>query len=423
MKISIKTIFTLFSIFFSLNSNAQFLDKLVKKAEKATERAIERKVEQKATKSTNEAMDGVLNNKNTSKTTSSESSKSSKNKTISSSGSDFVSGNKILFEENFGRDAIGDFPVKWFTNSSGEIVIFDGDSKKWLQISDKGSFSPINISKLPENFTFEFDVTTTYKFSNYSTPLNIVFTEKTSKTDNVWNTVFKRKEAMIFNIHPSNSLSATGRSEVFVISEKKEIMKNKVDIPTFSNSNNTMRVQVWRQKNRFRMYIDGKKYWDLPMAFADENYNQIIFFIGTYKKPVDKFFISNLKLAEAGSDKRHQLIETGSFSTNEILFDTNKATIKSSSATILNDLGKALNENSDIKISITGHTDSDGDEKANQKLSEQRAESVKNYLSKNFDISNSRMKAFGSGEAENIAGNNTESEKMQNRRVAFKVIN
>jgi OmpA-OmpF porin, OOP family len=423
MKKNIKTIFALFSIFFSLNSNAQFLDKLVKKAEKATERAIERKVEQKATKSTNEAMDGVLNNKNTSKTTSSESSKTSKSKTISSSGSDFVSGIKILFEENFSRDAIGDFPVKWFTNSSGEIVTFDGDSKKWLQISDKGSFSPINISKLPENFTFEFDVTTTDKFSNYSTPLNIVFTEKTSKTDNVWNTVFKRKEAMIFNIHPSNSLSATGRSEVFVISEKKEIMKNKVDIPTFSNSNNTMRVQVWRQKNRFRMYVDGKKYWDLPMAFADENYNQIIFFIGTYKKPVDKFFISNLKLAEAGEDKRHQLIETGSFSTNEILFDTNKATIKSSSANILNDLGKALNENSDIKISITGHTDSDGDEKANQKLSEQRAESVKNYLNKNFDISNSRMNTFGSGESENIAGNKSESEKMQNRRVAFKVIN
>ncbi|WP_310556153.1 OmpA family protein [Flavobacterium sp.] len=420
MKTNLKTILVIFSTFFSLISNAQFLDKLAKKAEKATERAIERKVEQKATKETNDAMDDVLNNKKSTRKTSSE---SSKNKTISSSGSDFVSGTKILFEENFSRDAIGDFPVKWFTNSSGEIVTFDGDSKKWLQLSDKGSFSPLNISKLPKNFTFEFDVTITDNFSNYSTPLNIVFTEKTTKADNVWNTVFKRKEAVIFNVHPSNSLSAKGRSEVFIISEKKEIMKNKVDIPVFSKNTSIVRVQVWRQKNRFRMYVDGKKFWDLPTAFGDANYNQIIFFIGTYKNPIDKFFISNLKLAEAGEDKRHQLIETGSFSTNEILFDTNKATIKSSSATILNDLGKALNENSDIKISITGHTDSDGDEKANQKLSEQRAESVKNYLNKNFDISSSRMSIFGSGESENIAGNKSESEKMQNRRVAFKVIN
>ena len=418
-----KIFLVLFSLFFSLKSNAQFLEKLAKKAEKATERAIERKVEQKATKSTNDAMDGVLNNKNTSKTTSSESSKSSKNKTISSSGSDFVSGTKILFEENFSRDAIGDFPVKWFTNSSGEIVTFDGDSKKWLQISDKGSFSPINISKLPQNFTFEFDVTTTDNFNFYSTPLNVVFTEKKTKVDDVWNTTFKRKEAMIFNIHPSNSLSAKGRSEVFVRSENKEIIKNRVDIANYSNVSNSVRVQVWRQKNRFRLYIDGKKFWDLPMAFSEANYNQIIFFIGTYKNPIDKFFISNLKLAEAGDDKRHKLLETGSFSTNEILFDTNKATIKSSSATILNDLGNALKENSDIKISITGHTDSDGDEKANQKLSEQRAESVKNYLNKNFDISSSRMSTFGSGESENIAGNKSELEKMQNRRVAFKIIN
>ncbi len=419
-----KLITTSFFLFLFSISNAQFLDKLVKKAEKATERAVERKVEQKATKSTNDVMDGVLNTKNNSKTTSSESSKSSKNKTISSSGSDFISGTKILFEENFSRDAIGDFPVKWFTNSSGEIITFNGDSKKWLQISDKGSFSPLNISKLPENFTFEFDVTTTDNFNFYSTALNVVFTEKTNKTDNVWNTTFKRKEAMIFGVHPANSLAATqGSSSISVISDKKEFMKNKVVVPDFNKNNNTVRVQVWRQKNRFRMYVDGKKFWDLPTAFSDANYNQIIFFIGTYKKPSDKFFISNLKLAEAGSDTRHQLIETGSFSTNEILFDTNKATIKNSSTNILNELGKALNENSDIKISITGHTDSDGDEKANQKLSEQRAESVKNYLNKNFDISKSRMNTFGSGESENIAENNTESEKMLNRRVAFKIIN
>ena len=421
MKPILKNFFFLFSFFYSLNSNAQFFDKLAKRAEKATERAIERKVEQKATKSTNDAMDQVLNGKKTNQTTGTE---TSKNKVLSKTESDFVSGSKPIFEENFKRDSKGDFPVNWFTNSSGEIVTFDGDSKKWLQISDKGSFTPMNISKLPENFTFEFDVATTDNFNFYSTPLNVVFTEKTSKADQVWNTTFKRKEGVIVNVHAANSLSGTqGNSSISVISEKKEIIKNKVVVDNFNKNNNSVRVQIWRQKNRFRMYIDGKKYWDLPTAFSEVNYNQIIFFIGTYKNAVDKFFISNLRLAEAGSDKRHQLIETGSFSTNEILFDTNKANIKSSSATILNELGKALAENPDTKISITGHTDSDGDEKANQKLSENRAESVKNYLNKNFDISNARMSTFGSGESENIAGNKTEAEKIQNRRVAFKIIN
>lgn len=251
-----KTIITFTFLFMCAFFNAQFLEKLAKKAQKSTERAIERKVEQKATKTTNDGMDVILNNKKT----------STKNL---NKNSDFVPGTKVIFEEKFGQDAEGDFPVNWFTNSSGEIQNLN--NKKWLQLSDKGSFTPNNITKLPENFTFEFDVTTTDNFNFYSTPLNIVFTEKTTKVDNVWNTVIKRKEGVVFSVHPTSSLSKQGRSEVFVISEKKEILKNKVDISEFNNNNNTVRVQVWRQKNRFRMYIDGKKAWDLPSAFGDAN--------------------------------------------------------------------------------------------------------------------------------------------------------
>ena len=57
-----KTIFTFVLFLFFSMSNAQFLDKLVKKAQKASERAIEHKVEQKASKTTIESVDGVLNN-------------------------------------------------------------------------------------------------------------------------------------------------------------------------------------------------------------------------------------------------------------------------------------------------------------------------------------------------------------------------
>ncbi len=414
----------LLCMLFSL-SNAQFLDNLAKKAQKSAERSMELKVEQKASKTTNEGMDEVLNSKT--KTSSNKIISSDENKSrtrVSQKNSDFISGKKVIFQENFISDVIGDYPVNWFTNSSGEIVTMEGSATKWLQVSDKGSFSPLNISKLPENFTFEFDVTTTDNFNFYSTPLNIVFTEKTSKADNVWNTVFKRKEGMIFSVHPANSLSGTeGNSSISVIYEKKEILKNKVVIPEFNKNNNTVRVQVWRQKNRFRMYVDGKKYWDLPTAFDEANYNQVIFFIGTYKNKIDKFFISNLRLAEATSDSRHKLIETGSFTTNEILFESNKATIKSSSAAILKELGIALQENESVKIEIIGHTDTIGKETENQKLSQQRAESVKLYLNKNFDIDKNRITTLGRGATEPIANNDSENGKQQNRRVEFKITN
>ena len=233
MKISITTLLVLF---FTI-SNGQFINKLGKKAQKATERAIERKVQKKATTTTNKGMDVILNNKTNTKSHSSGDLKS--NGKSLAQNSDFVSGTKILFEENFRDDSEGDFPLQWFTNSSGEIKNFNG--MKWLQLSDKGSFTPINLTQLPENFTFEFDVTTTDNYNYYSTPLQVVFTEKKTKIDQIWNTTLKRKEAVIFNIHPSNSLGGSGRSEVFVITDKKEFIKNKVDVPNFSKSNNTVR--------------------------------------------------------------------------------------------------------------------------------------------------------------------------------------
>ena len=413
------TITSLLLLFFSFN-NAQFLEKLAKKAQKSTERAIERKIEEKATKTTNDGMDVILSNKNSKQKNGSKSNNSSGDKSANKN-SDFVAGTKIIFEEKFNQDTEGDFPVNWFTSSSGEIRNFDG--KKWLQLSDKGSFSPNNIKNLPENFTFEFDVTTTDNFNFYSTPLNIVFTEKTTKADNVWNTVIKRQEGLVFNVHPTNSLSKKGRSEVLIISEKKEIMKNKVDISDFNKDNNTVRVQIWRQQNRFRMYIDGKKAWDLPSAFGDANYNQVIFFIGNYKNTTDKYFISNIRLAEAGEDTRHQLLETGTFTTNEILFDVNKATIKPASYKVLDELGNVLSENPAVKISITGHTDSDGNENDNQKLSENRAKAVAQYFQTKYKISNTRLQTFGKGESESLNDNVSAEDKEKNRRVEFVIVN
>ena len=171
------------------------------------------------------------------------------------------------------------------------------------------------------------------------------------------------------------------------------------------------------------MYIDGKKAWDLPSAFGDANYNQVIFFIGNYKNTTDKYFISNIRLAEAGEDTRHQLLETGTFTTNEILFDVNKATIKPASYKVLDELGNVLSENPAVKISITGHTDSDGNENDNQKLSENRAKAVAQYFQTKYKISNTRLQTFGKGESESLNDNVSAEDKEKNRRVEFVIVN
>lgn len=342
------------------------------------------------------------------------------------SANDFIPGNKVLLTDDFSQSAIGDFPVNWSTNSSGEIVLIDDKPQKWLQLSSKGTFTLNNIKQLPQNFTFEFEVVATKKFSFYSTFLCLGFIETKSKNEySKWGYFVHGKEGVTLQLRPVIAAEAKnlGTTRVKIYSEGKEILKNEIEFPTFNNTNsNLAKVQIWRQKNRIRMYVNDLKIWDLPNAFQEINYNSIVFFINDYKTPADKYYISNLRLAEAGADTRHQLIETGTFSTTEILFDVNKATIKSESSAVLKDLGKALKENPDVKISITGHTDSDGNEPANQLLSEQRAESVKNYLTSNFGIEKERITTTGKGESEPVSSNTSEEGKIKNRRVEFKVI-
>ena len=165
------------------------------------------------------------------------------------------------------------------------------------------------------------------------------------------------------------------------------------------------------------MYLNDEKTWDIPRAFQNTNYNSITFNVAGNEN--EHFFVSNLRLAVAGEDTRHPLLETGRFETNEILFDVNKANIKPGSYKILDDLGKVLEENPSLSIKIIGHTDSDGDAASNLSLSEKRAQSIKDYLSNNFPIAGKRMQIAGKGESEPIANNHTADGKAKNRRVEF----
>ena len=78
-----------------------------------------------------------------------------------------------------------------------------------------------------------------------------------------------------------------------------------------------------------------------------------------------------------------------------------------------------LKENAAVKVKIVGHTDSDGDNAANLGLSKKRAEAVKDMLSKEFGIDESRMETEGKGETQPAAQNTTTEGKAQNRRVEF----
>tara|TARA_R110001583_G_scaffold48013_7_gene150174 strand:+ start:10503 stop:11831 length:1329 start_codon:yes stop_codon:yes gene_type:complete len=99
-----------------------------------------------------------------------------------------------------------------------------------------------------------------------------------------------------------------------------------------------------------------------------------------------------------------------------ILFDSGKSSIKKQSSAVLGDIIKILNEYPNSKFTIEGHTDSVGSEANNQKLSDARALSVKEYLVEN-GIDKFRLSSVGYGESKPIDTNATSKGRANNRRV------
>jgi len=101
----------------------------------------------------------------------------------------------------------------------------------------------------------------------------------------------------------------------------------------------------------------------------------------------------------------------------EIAFDTNKAVIKAKYHSELDNIGKFLKEFPKSSVAIEGHTDSVGSEKLNKKLSQARAESVRNYVISKFGIDGRRLTAKGHGSAMPIASNKEAAGRAKNRRI------
>ena len=104
-----------------------------------------------------------------------------------------------------------------------------------------------------------------------------------------------------------------------------------------------------------------------------------------------------------------------------IYYDVAKATLRDESIAELDRLIKIMNDNPTLVVEIAGHTDSDGSDSYNQKLSQDRAQSVVNYLIEH-EISEERMQAAGYGEKQPIVPNTTKENKQLNRRTEFKVL-
>ena len=325
---------------------------------------------------------------------------------------DFVPGEKVIFFDDFSQDAVGDFPVQWNTNGSGEVVTSNLFPGHWMKFSGQYCIWTDALLDLPDNFTIEFDIVPIRNDqNNMEGYIMRLFQAKNVKAWDAGSAPgmggFKLNVEYFGRPSYSTWFIKEGCGPTALSGYKDgDVFKQKVD--------QKYHIAIWVQKSRIRVYQNETKLIDLPKAFQTDciKLDRLRFEYGSA-------MVSNVRVAVGAPDTRNKLITEGKLVTYGIYFDVNKDIVKPESSGTLKEIATALTENPDVRVRIIGHTDSDSAEAANLDLSKRRAASVKNELSTNFGIDASRMENDGKGETEPVAPNDTPANKALNRRVEF----
>ncbi len=139
-------------------------------------------------------------------------------------------------------------------------------------------------------------------------------------------------------------------------------------------------------------------------------------YIGFEMDKLANYFDDNLQPSEILRAGEGVILEFNS--TSDFMFKTGNTSLNPKSQQIANIIAKAMANNSKVNLIIETHTDDSGDEDINMKLSEDRVQSIKSYLT-NQGIQSSRIKTKSYGEVQPKVKNDTLENRQLNRRVEF----
>jgi outer membrane protein OmpA-like peptidoglycan-associated protein len=430
------TIITVLTFLVCINSaDAQILERVINRTKEKTKNKTEQKTDETIDKGLNKIEEGIgsiFKKKETNSTTppsgpSSNKSNASNSETDYSQykGSSFIPGKNVLFFEDFATARLGTGSANWHMYEYDPSADFErpnvrtiqAASGNWLKMPRKGFVFPNSFKNLPEHFTIEYDLyADPNKMNEMEGGFKVNFIATENRQD--FSVHFPSEPAIRLDVHPH------GSTEVVYISASTEYNGNltREEMVLFEkvynsgwNSGRVNRVSVSRNGKQVALYLNGKEMLNLANGLPKKANYSLIFDTNLWG---DGMYVSNIRIAGDVPNAVRDLSAAGKFVTNAIYFDVNSSRIKPESWATLNNTAQAIKTTSG-NILIVGHTDSDGADDANLKLSQSRAASVKNALVKEFGIDASRLITDGKGEVQPVTSNNTASGKAQNRRVEF----
>jgi len=308
---------------------------------------------------------------------------------------DFVAGDKIIFFDDFSDSQEGEFGIHWKLNGGQAVVNKVEDEKVFFITKYYSVLSPrMKVPNyLPAEFTIEFD---TWLDAAYDSNPGVSL-------------LFKNGEDIPARLSTNNVYVTFEYPEGKLNGEFPESIRNE------NYFNKWHHYAIAYKNNQLKVYCDQYRVLVVP----DCNFKAVSISMAGDASDGKNMMFKNFKLASGGDmNIIGKAFTDGKYISHGIRFDVNKATIKPESMGEINVISKILKENTALKFEIGGHTDSDGDDNTNIKLSEARAEAVKKQLV-SLGIDASRLSVKGYGETKPIGDNNTFEGKANNRRVEF----
>jgi outer membrane protein OmpA-like peptidoglycan-associated protein len=424
-------------LFSTFSGQAQLFEKFKEKVTQKTNQKVDEKLDQAAQKTVDTPEEIAKKKKaekensnkpksETTSTTKTETKTESSRGTLDYSKFDFVPGDKVLFEDDFANESTDEIPSHWIvTNGRVEMVKINGEMAMGFLDASPSAYPRVVTGKkiVTDRFTLEFDFLWRHNTKEYFQAIidgNTAYDKVQVQFAN--SKEFDQVQNILGDFAKSLDIYSDGRVEFSTFSGSYKMGK------IVSGTNDAhedlcdkwVHVSIAVNEKSLKVYLNSQRILNAPIQSGKVQAFELLGSGSTYEMGA-QVFVKNVRVAAGGADPYKTLIASGKFIARGINFDVNKATIKPESMGTLNTIVQMMKEHAELKFEIGGHTDSDGNDASNLKLSQDRADAVKAKLI-SMGIDAGRFSSKGYGETKPVGSNTTFEGKAENRRVEFVII-
>lgn len=306
---------------------------------------------------------------------------------------DYIPGHQVIFFDDFTADRPGEAPGAWSVlPPEGKVTVREISKQYWLHAHEQVTVSPLDL-KLPAQFTIEMDFNVTPQGYSGRYRLDMIGANAED-----WLSVTLEPPAIFFSM--SSGLT----------SEKN------VDLTAGTHH---LAVQV--DGSSLKCYIDDERLINIPKSSEFKAGRVEVFLAGADEEEQadDQCWFTNFTVSAGPAMPQNQLSASGKIVSYGIYFEPGRNVIRPKSTPVLKQFAELLKADATLSFSIECHDNELPSEGDNVRLSQARAEALKEHLVREYKISEEQLSTKGWGETRPLADANTVEARKVNQRVEF----